>query len=63
MTIRVSKDVERAIDAAVRDGRFASADEMVDWLVREYAGFIPRVRQPVLSSPTSVKTRPIPSGD
>jgi Arc/MetJ-type ribon-helix-helix transcriptional regulator len=37
MTIHVSKDVENAINAAVRSGQFASADEMVAKLVREYA--------------------------
>jgi Arc/MetJ-type ribon-helix-helix transcriptional regulator len=36
MTINVSKDVEDAIDAAVRSGQFASAGEMIDKLVREY---------------------------
>jgi Arc/MetJ-type ribon-helix-helix transcriptional regulator len=36
MTIHVSKDVERSINAAVQSGQFASADEMVDTLVREY---------------------------
>ena len=37
MTISVSKDVETTINAAVCSGRFASADEMVDKLVRDYA--------------------------
>jgi Arc/MetJ-type ribon-helix-helix transcriptional regulator len=37
MTIHVSKDVENAIDAAVRSGQFASAGEMIDKLVRDYA--------------------------
>jgi Arc/MetJ-type ribon-helix-helix transcriptional regulator len=37
MTIRVSKDVENAINAAVLSGQFASADAMIDQLVREYA--------------------------
>lgn len=37
MTIHVSKDAENAIKAAVQSGRFASADEMIDRLVREYA--------------------------
>jgi Arc/MetJ-type ribon-helix-helix transcriptional regulator len=36
MTIHVSKDVENAINAAVQSGQFASADEMIDKLVREY---------------------------
>jgi Arc/MetJ-type ribon-helix-helix transcriptional regulator len=37
MTIHVSKDAEDAINAAVLSGQFASADEMVDRLVRDYA--------------------------
>jgi Arc/MetJ-type ribon-helix-helix transcriptional regulator len=37
MTIHVSKDVERSIDAAVQSGQFASADDMVATLVLEYA--------------------------
>ncbi len=37
MTIRVSKDVETSIDEAVQSGRFASAEDMVAKLVREYA--------------------------
>src|SRR4051812_24712045 len=36
MTIHVSKDVENTINAAVRSGQFASANEMVDKLVRQY---------------------------
>ena len=36
MTIRVSQEVENSIDAAVQSGRFASADEMITKLVREY---------------------------
>jgi Arc/MetJ-type ribon-helix-helix transcriptional regulator len=43
MTIHLSKDVEDAINAAVQSGRFASADEMIDALVREEAG---RSRKP-----------------
>jgi Arc/MetJ-type ribon-helix-helix transcriptional regulator len=46
MTIHVSKDVETTINAAVRSGQFASADEMVDKLVRDYAR-----RRPVLPVP------------
>jgi Arc/MetJ-type ribon-helix-helix transcriptional regulator len=42
MTIHVSKDAENAINAAVQSGKFASAAEMVDRLVREY---IQRTRQ------------------
>ena len=37
MTLHLSKDAEEAINAAVQSGQFASADEMVDRLVREYA--------------------------
>jgi Arc/MetJ-type ribon-helix-helix transcriptional regulator len=36
MMIHVSKDVENAINAAVQSGQFASADEMIAKLVREY---------------------------
>jgi Arc/MetJ-type ribon-helix-helix transcriptional regulator len=37
MTIHVSKDVENTIQTAVRSGQFASASEMIDTLVRQYA--------------------------
>ena len=37
MTLHVSKDVENSINSAVESGQFASADEMIDRLVREYA--------------------------
>jgi Arc/MetJ-type ribon-helix-helix transcriptional regulator len=37
MTITVSKDVESSINAAVQSGQFASPDEMITKLVREYA--------------------------
>jgi hypothetical protein len=37
MIINVSKDVEKTINAAVQSGAFASADEMIATLVREYA--------------------------
>src|SRR5438045_874465 len=37
MTIHVSKDAENTINAAVQGGLFASADEMIDKLVREFA--------------------------
>lgn len=53
MTIHVSKDVERAINAAVQNGRFASPDEMIDRLVREYAH-----RHPVPPSPVSSGAMP-----
>jgi Arc/MetJ-type ribon-helix-helix transcriptional regulator len=42
MTIHLSKDVENSIIAAVQSGQFASADEMVNKLVREYSQ---RIRQ------------------
>jgi len=53
MTIHVSKDVERSINAAVQSGQFASADEMVDTLVREY---VERHQQPNAARP------PAPAG-
>ena len=37
MTIHLSKDVENSIIAAVQNGQFASADEMVNKLVQEYS--------------------------
>ena len=37
MTIRLSQDVENSITAAVQSGQFASADDMVNKLVREYS--------------------------
>jgi Arc/MetJ-type ribon-helix-helix transcriptional regulator len=37
MTIQLSKDVESSINAAVKSGQFASADEMITTLVREYS--------------------------
>lgn len=49
MTINVSKDVEESINAAVQSGRFASADEMIDELVREYTQ---RTRQQPAVQPT-----------
>ena len=42
MTIHVSKDVEDKIEAAVRSGRYASADEMIAKLVHEDALRRPR---------------------
>jgi Arc/MetJ-type ribon-helix-helix transcriptional regulator len=46
MTIHVSQDVEKSIDAAVQSGKFASADEMITTLVREYE----RSEQPARAS-------------
>ena len=43
MTIHVSKDVESAIDEAVRNGQFSSPDDMITELIRE---FTQRTRQP-----------------
>jgi Arc/MetJ-type ribon-helix-helix transcriptional regulator len=37
MTIHLSEDAQGSIHAAVQSGQFASADEMIDKLVREYA--------------------------
>jgi Arc/MetJ-type ribon-helix-helix transcriptional regulator len=58
MTINVSKDVESTINAAVRSGQFASADEMIAKLVREYEN---RVQQPSSSESTAApgKRKPI----
>jgi Arc/MetJ-type ribon-helix-helix transcriptional regulator len=36
MTIHLPKDVESSINAAVMSGRFASADDMVAEIVRDY---------------------------
>lgn len=55
MTIHVSKDAEHAINVAVQSGQFASAGEMVDRLVREYAQ---RTGQPSPSSPASQPGEP-----
>src|SRR4051812_28938975 len=51
MTIHVSKVAEDAIIAAVQGGHFASADQMVEALVREYAQRIPQ--QPAATQPPS----------
>ena len=53
MTIHVSKETENAINAAVQSGQFASANEMVDSLVRDYAE---RTRQ------QPAATQPSPAG-
>jgi Arc/MetJ-type ribon-helix-helix transcriptional regulator len=52
MTIHLPEDVERSIEAVVQSGQFASADEMIAKLVRDYACRHPV--QPVLQ-PTDVK--------
>ena len=53
MMIHVSQDAEAAINAAVQGGQFASADEMVDTLVRDY---VQRTRQ------QPAATHPSPAG-
>jgi Arc/MetJ-type ribon-helix-helix transcriptional regulator len=53
MTINVSKDVENAINAAVRNGQFSSASEMIDKLVREYDQ---RKRQPAKRAKPKART-------
>ena len=58
MTIRISKDVENAINAAVQSGRFASADKMIAKLVREEAR---RSRQPKPPRRSPAKRRDVPS--
>jgi Arc/MetJ-type ribon-helix-helix transcriptional regulator len=57
MIINVSNDVETAIEAAVRSGRFASAGEMIDRLVREYARR--PTQQPSAQPPTADRDKPI----
>jgi Arc/MetJ-type ribon-helix-helix transcriptional regulator len=52
MTIHVSKEVENTINAAVQRGQFASADEMIAALVREYAQH---------AQPLSTAVQPLPS--
>ena len=54
MTINVSKDVESTINAAVQSGHFASADEMITKLVREYES---RTQQPSASEEATVLPR------
>jgi Arc/MetJ-type ribon-helix-helix transcriptional regulator len=56
MTIQVSKDAENTINAAVSSGQFASADEMVDKLVRDYAR-----RHPVRPSSQPVEAKGNPN--
>jgi Arc/MetJ-type ribon-helix-helix transcriptional regulator len=43
MTLNVSKEAENSINAAVQRGHFASADDMIEMLVREYDN---RTQQP-----------------
>jgi Arc/MetJ-type ribon-helix-helix transcriptional regulator len=52
MTVHVSKDAENTINVAVQSGQFASADEMIDKLVRDYAK---RAQQPPAA------TQPVPA--
>jgi Arc/MetJ-type ribon-helix-helix transcriptional regulator len=58
MTIHVSKDAENAINAAVQSGQFASADEMVDRLVQEYAQRHRQQAQPTPSTASQQATAP-----
>jgi hypothetical protein len=55
MTIHVSKDAEEAINAAVQSGQFASADEMVDRLVLDYAQR--SCRHPIATHPQAAEAR------
>jgi hypothetical protein len=57
MTIHVSKDAENAINAAVQSGLFASATEMIDTLVRDFAQRIPR--PPAAGMPQAEAHKPI----
>jgi Arc/MetJ-type ribon-helix-helix transcriptional regulator len=58
MTIIVSKDVESTINEAVQSGHFASADEMITKLVREYED---RMQLPTASEqePAPAKRKPL----
>ena len=58
MTIHVFKDAEDAINTAVRSGQFASADEMVDELVRDYAQRTRRQPSAAQPSPAGSSTPP-----
>jgi hypothetical protein len=59
MTINVSKDVENAIEAAVRSGQFASAGQMVDKLVRDYAQHTQQQPQPASQEVPQAAHKPI----
>lgn len=54
MTIHVSNDVEASINAALRSGQFASADEMIARLVREHAQ---RSQQPPATTDPPAESR------
>lgn len=58
MTISVSKDVENAINAAVQSGQFASADEMVERLVKDYANHH-REQPAAMQHPATPACKPI----
>ena len=57
MTIHLSKEVENAIKAAVRSGRYASADEMIARLVREEARRSQQPKQPRTSRKETNRAR------
>jgi Arc/MetJ-type ribon-helix-helix transcriptional regulator len=59
MTIHVSKDVEDTIKAAVQSGQFASADEMIDTLVRQYAQQTEERPQPAGQEAPAAAHKPI----
>jgi Arc/MetJ-type ribon-helix-helix transcriptional regulator len=59
MTIHVSKDVENTINAAVQSGQFASADEMIDTLVRQYAQRTQQQPQSVSQDELATSHKPI----
>jgi Arc/MetJ-type ribon-helix-helix transcriptional regulator len=59
MTIHVSKDVENTINAAVQSGQFASADEMIDHLVRDYAQQTQQPPRPASQEAPSAAHKPI----
>ena len=57
MTIHLSKELESAIKAAVRSGRYASANEMIAKLVREEARRSRKPKQPRTSQEVTDTTR------
>ena len=59
MTINVSKDVESSINAAVQSGHFASAGEMIENLVRNYARQTPATPQPPAEAAPIQRRKPI----
>jgi Arc/MetJ-type ribon-helix-helix transcriptional regulator len=59
MTIHLSKEVENAIKAAVRSGRYASADEMIARLVQDEARRREEPKQPRTSRKETNRARTV----